>query len=433
MTTAIRTAASSRPNSRRATAGLSVKRSASRPGQSPDPERAQIRAHEPAVGEELQRPDLISLVDDHEVSPLGDVRLAPGTWFLSVVDAAPKVEGVTFRLVAFVDRAKDPKTLLPGRPVLLSVPGEGLRVSVRTFLPIEAEEAVLDLEPPDAEEVSFLLEGPQGYRREGSARERIVVARADAPAGHYTLSLRLAQGEGSRGRTVRATWRFPDGATLPATPDPLLEPGEPIVFRMGGADGDVRRFRIPVREGSGGFVVEATNPDGLDVDLYLSRGAVPVEGMKDAEWVAFSTGFTERLVVGGVDPLAGGMYHGEVVLGSDPRRTEVTLSVRLREVGEPSFTWGEGEPPALAPDAWSAGQIRIRDTAVQWYTVDLPKGATSVHAQVLDAGAPLELVFARRSDGGIAARAATPLVNERLEFVFRAPLPAPTLSPACPM
>jgi hypothetical protein len=382
---------------------------------SADPaETADVAAMSPAARE------VVSL------SPLGDVRLVPGTWFLTVVDAAPKADGVTFHLVAFVDRREDVRTLVPSRPLLLSVPGEGRGATLRTFVPLSVEEAVLDLEPPDAEEVAFTLEGPGGYRREGSARERIVISRSEAPAGHYTLALRLADGDGSRGRTLRTTWRFADGATLPATPDPILEPGASLIFRMGGADGDVRRFRIPVREGSGGFVVEATNPDGLDVDLYLSRGSPPAEGILDAEWIAFSTGFTERLVVGGVEPLAGGTYHGEVVLGSDPRRTEVTLTVRLRDVGEPPFTWGAADPPLLAADAWHAGQIRIRDSAVDWHSVDLPRGATSVHAQVLDAGAPLELVFARRTDGGIGARAATPLVNERLEFVFRAPLPAPT-------
>jgi hypothetical protein len=72
------------------------------------------------------------------------------------------------------------------------------------------------------------------------------------------------------------------------------------------------------------------------------------------------------------------------------------------------------------------GSVKVFDSAFAWYAVDAPAGATSLHAQLLDASGPLELAFLDPADGRIAARAFTPLVDEQLEFPLPAPLPEPT-------
>lgn len=357
------------------------------------------------------------------ITVASEPRLRPGAWFVTVESAAPKDGEVTFEIVAFVDRKGGRRTLLPGCPVAVTVPQPGRAFAMRTWVPRRAVEALIDLDPPVIEGLRFRLEGPGGFRRRATTQERILMISEGAPRGVYVVALSAPT------PTVRppqlmacVTWCFPDGFLLPPPASPLLEPGRPLPVLMGGpANGSLQPIRIPVREENAGFVLTAASTAGVNVDLYVSRNVLSSDRDERTEWFGLCVGPSERVVVGGDRPLAPGTYHAMVRLVDDDKPVEVIVTARPLAVGEGLTTWG-GAKPLLEPDTWTTGAVRVKESALTWHAIEVPEGTEILHAQLLDATSPLELVLVSRADGCILDRAFTPLVNEYLEVIFPEPL-----------
>jgi hypothetical protein len=59
---------------------------------------------------------------------------------------------------------------------------------------------------------------------------------------------------------------------------------------------------------------------------------------------------------------------------------------------------------------------------VTWHRIDLPAGARGLHARVVGASGPVDLLLARSVDGAVFQRALSARVDERLDVVFPSPL-----------
>ena len=388
-----------------------------------------LRHGRPTNGDPAKTADAVAVGDSpHEILTLGEsteVRARPGTWYVTVVNPAPKEGGVAFEVGAFVDRLEGQRTLLPGTPVAVTVPEPGYAFEMRTWLPRRTIGTVVDLTPEVLEGLRYRLKGPGNFQQADTTQSRIVMRAEDSPSGVYTLRL-SAPAPSVRPPLLlaRMTWSFTGGFILPRPASPILEPGVKLPVLMGGpSNGSVQPLRISVGENSRGFVLEASTASGANVDLYVRRGLVPHRRDEDAEWLGLSVGQAERVVVAGYDRLTPGIYHAEVLLVDDEKPVEVVVIQRPLQDDENLHTWGAQEPPVLQEDVWVAGAVRVYESALAWHGVDVPAGTKTLHAQLLDATGPLELVLASETDGRIIARSFTPLVGEHLAARFAKPLP----------
>ena len=388
-----------------------------------------LRHGRPPSGDPAQSADVAAVGDSpQEILTLGeqtDVRLRAGAWYVTVVNPAPKEGGVELEVAAFVDRFEGRRTLLPGAPVAITVPKPGSAFAVRTWLPTRTIGTVVELSPEVLEGLRWRLKGPGGFQQADTTQSRIVMRGGDFPKGVYTLELSApAPSVRPPQLTARVTWSFKGGFILPRPASPILEAGVELPVLMGGpSNGSVQPLRIAVDEDSRGFLLEARTVSGVNVDLYVRRGMVPHRRDEDAEWLGLSVGQEERVVVAGHDRLAPGIYHAEVLLVDDEKPVEVIVSQRSLGPDEVLHTWGVEEPPVLHQDEWVEGAVRVYESALSWHAVDVPAGTTTLHAQLLDATGPLELVLASGADGRIIARSFTPLVGEHLAAKFSSPLP----------
>lgn len=359
--------------------------------------------------------------------PGGPVPLRAGDWFVAVADAAGAPQAEPFELVAFVDRGRGTPTILPGEDDERKMAVHRDRPELRTFLPTLAHSLTLTLRGAESEKIHYRIDGPREYRRIGRGLRQITVLRADSPPGAYILDLSALPGITlPPDVVVRATWTAREGdAQRPSAP-PFVRPGTAMSLTLG-EDGKSRSraLRIPVGAGMGGIEIEATNTAGADVDLYVRRGGALRSGGVDADYFALSSAPVERLYVGGSQSLAPGIYYCEIVLIQGKGPVRVTVRVRGFPPGSGRGTWGRGEPPRLAADTWTPGLIQAGRAGVQWFSVVVPRGTRALHAMLLGASAPLDLILARRTDGSIMSRALTARVDERLEHVFKAPPDGP--------
>ncbi len=398
-----------------------------------------LRRSRPPGADLVATSDAMAISDaPHEILRIDretSLRVGPGTWFVTVHDpipdakpSAPANGGVSFEVAVFVDRLLGRRTLLPGTPVDVTIPPPGRAFAMRTWLPRRAVGAAVELEPPVLEGLRFRAEGPGGYVRRATTQQRIDLGTEDAPRGVYTLSLSApVRFRPVPTPTASLTWRFAEGFVLPRPPSPIIELGQSLPVLMGGsANGSVQPVRIAVPEGRGGFVLGATSAAGVNVDLYVRRASPPRRRDEDAQWLGLSVGPSERVVVGGTDELPAGIYHAEILLVEDDRPVEVIVSVHPIPLGEGPSTWGAKSPALLEPNVWVDGVVRVYESAIGWHAVDVPEETETLHVQLLDASGPLELVLVGERDGGIRARALTPLVDEHLDVVFSEPLPETT-------
>ncbi len=388
-----------------------------------------LRHGRPPNGDPAKTSDVAAVGDSpHEIvtlSKTGKVRLRPGPWYVTIVNPAPKEGGVQLEVAVFIDRKDGRRTLLPGAPVAVTVPEPGHAFAMRTWLPRRTIGSMVDWTPEVLEGLRYRLKGPGGFQLGDTTQSRIVMRGEDTPRGVYTLSLSAPAPSVRPPRlTARVTWSFKGGFILPRPASPLLEPGTSLPVLMGGpSNGSVQPLRIAVDGGGRGFVLDARTTSGVNVDLYVRRGLVPHRRDEDAEWLGLSVGQKEKVVVAGHDALARGIYHAEVLLVDDDKPVEVVVTQRPLAEDEALYTWGVQEPSVLLPDEWLAGSVHVYESALTWHAVDVPAGTTTLHAQLLDATGPLELVLASGADGRIIARSFTPLVGEHLEATFASPLP----------
>ncbi len=361
----------------------------------------------------------------HEVIVLGGEKgpaLKAGTWYVTIENPFPQTGPVGFELIAFVDRRGGERTILPGAEIPITLSGPRRTARLRTYLPARATRGTIELVPPPPGGLQFQMEGPNGFRRRGDSRQgRLVLESDEAPGGTYILTFAPPSRPSRPVPCVaRMSMTFPDGGTLPIPPSPHLDVGTPLPFILGGRDGpDVRRLRIEVPKPIRGFVLEAANAYGRDVDIHVRRGIPPRHEDEDAQWLAMSTAPIERLVVAGTENLPAGTYHAEIVLLDPETPVEVIMTLRRLTTDEDLYTWGKKDLPALTPDAWVRGVVRVEESGITWYQVDVPAGTGSLHAQLLGATGPLELLLARPEDGAIDARAFTAQVDEYLGVEFR--------------
>lgn len=354
------------------------------------------------------------------------VRIRDGTWHFAVV-ADPGARGESFELIAFVDRGRGVPTIVPGTRAL-SLPVHHDRPELRTFLPSLASNVTLTIEGAERPGVRYRLDGPREYRRSGPAARSLVLARPEAPAGAYTLDL-TGQRRGSLPSSVRvrAAWTSSIGKTPSSDPQPVVMPGAAHTLTLGGGGPTARTVRIPVPDETGGIEIEAQTPDGVDVDLYARRGGPLQAGDEDADYFALSSAPVERLYLGGMNGLTAGMFWCETVLVEGQGPVQVTLRVRRFPRGTQRGTWGTEDPPPLVPGRWVRGRVEATGGGVTWYAIDVPAGTRSFHAMLLESSAPLDLVFARRTDGSIMRRALSARVDERIDHTFRTPPDGPRL------
>ena len=355
------------------------------------------------------------------------VPLRAGDWYFAVTPGTSRDRGAPFEIVAFVDAAEAVPTVLPGEEDARSLEPSADRPLLRTFLPTLARSLTLLLEGADGEAVQYRLRGPLDAERVGRSPKALVLNRSDSPPGMYTLSLTSAGEEPLPTRVrVKAEWDPGLSGTQPDAPRPVVRPGSTATITLGGPERPTTRtIRIPVAPRTGGIEIEARNSRGADVDLYVRRGQPLRAGDEDADYFALSSASTERIYVGGVRTLAAGLYYCEIVLVEGKGPVNVTLRIRAFPVGTTRGTWGVSDPPTLAPDTWIRGKIEAGRAGVSWHAITVPAGTRSMHAVLLDATAPLDLVIARRTDGSIMRRALTARVDERIEHVFRVPPDSP--------
>jgi hypothetical protein len=356
------------------------------------------------------------------------VPLKPGVWWLSVAPAAAGDRSARFELVAFVDRGRGTPTFLPGDDRQRDLAVHRDRPELRTFLPTLARRLTLSLAGADRPGVRFRIDGPGDYRREGTAPRTIVLDRDEAPAGAYVLDLSAPRGVPLPDRVrVRITWTSDVAPTPSSEPQPIVQPGHEISVTLGGSGPTARTVRVPVEPRTGGVAIEATNPSGADVDLYVRRGGPLTTGDQDADYFALSSAPSERILLGGMAGLPPGTYYCEAVLVEGQGPVPVTLHVTRLEASATRGTWGEQAPEPLQPGVWARGRVQAQVSGLRWYAITVPRGARSFHAQILGATAPLDLVIARRTDGSIMRRALTARVDERIDHVFDEPVDGPRL------
>lgn len=363
------------------------------------------------------------------LTPDGDVKLEPGVWNVAVERAGHSDGAASFEIVAFVEQEGAPPLLLPGEEGVRSVSVDGAGPELRAWLPALATSLDFEIDAAEETDLQFELSGPGVYRRAGSVPRRILLDRQESPPGLYVLDLR-AGGEGARAPQVRirARWQYAvrTAAIRGEEPRPILRPGSSVTLTLGGAEfPTARNVRIPIRDGTGGFVIEATNRVRADVDLYVRRGRPLDKGDDDADYFALSSAPSERLIVGGSRALRRGIYHCEIVLVAGEGPVRVTMRVRTFALSAGRGTWGEQLPPPLPLRTWTKGRVEAGLAGVRWYEVTVPPRTRSLHAVLLDADAPLDLVLARRTDGSIMRRAMTARVNERIDHVFSTPPDTP--------
>ncbi len=352
--------------------------------------------------------------------------LSDGVWYVHVVPVGGRDRPAHLEVVAFVDRPGGPRTLLPGLEEAHDVELPAAGPQVRTFLPATAAGLVLRWEGLAEDRLRYEARGPKDAVRAGRALERLVLDRAESPAGTWLLTITAEEGDLPERVRAEVLWRE---GTAPAPPEdhlPVVRPGASVVLTLGGPTGPRSQMvRIPVAAGTAGFQVEAANDAGADVDMYVRRGRPLALGDQDADYFALTCSTHERVLVGGARPLAEGTYYCEVVLVTGEGPVPVRLRVRAYPPRAGRGTWGEREPGPIGPGAWVRGRVRSCLAGLHWYAVEVPAGARSLHALLLDATAPLDLVLARRTDGSIMQRALTPRVDERLDVLFRPPPEGP--------
>ncbi len=313
-------------------------------------------------------------------------------------------------------------SVVPGTRAL-SLPVYRDRPEVRTFLPSLATNLRLSIDGIERPGVRYRIDGPRSYRRVGPASGALVLTRPEAPGGTYIVDF-SSQRRGSLPATIRveAGWTSSVSSAPSSDPQPLVLPGTDLALTLGGAGPTSRTVRIPVPEATGGIEIEAQTPRGADVDLYVRRGGPLQAGDEDADYFALSNAPTERIYLGGIAGLAAGVYWCEIVLVEGQGPIKVNLRVRRFPRGsQQRGTWGAEAPPPLVPDRWVRGRVASTHGGVTWYAIDVPAGARSFHATLLESSAPLDLVFARRTDGSIMRRALSARVDERIDHVFRTP------------
>lgn len=348
----------------------------------------------------------------------GRPALALGPWFVTVEHPRAAFAAASLEVTAFVDKGDGPRTLLPGHPVGIDV-GAGAPPLLRTLLPVSARGLRVGLTGRGAEGATLFLNGP-GFARRSPALQGLAVESGEAAAGPLTLRVEAASAGGLRKATAEVTWEF---APVAAGKDvPYLKRGTSELVLLGGDSPHTKTYRVLVPEGVPGFVVAQHNDTRSDVDLYVRRDLPPDVPERDADWLGITTGPEERLVVGGVRPLVAGTYYVQVgIYAEGPVLAAVTLDWLDPDATE--RTWGTTEPRTLAPGAWTPGRVEPAKSGIVWYAVDPPAGTRSLHALLLDATEPLDLLLARRTDGSVLTRAVTGRVDERLDLVFPAPLP----------
>ncbi len=377
----------------------------------------------------LDEADVASRSDSLEevvtITPFSEAPLRAGVWYVAVEAPGAEPRAVPFDLVAFVDRASATHTVLPGRAVSATLGGAGSRLAFRTYMPRDAISLSLEVSARESADLHFELAGPDGYRREGRGAPRLLVAREEAPAGPYTLTITASAEPAARRVTAQARWDVGPGRTPPMASDPLLEQGQPLTFVMGGKEPDVRHLRVVVPRGTQGFSLEAEEESGADVDLYVRRGRPIDDGVQDAEWLGLTTGSRERLVVGGSEPLPPGTYYVWGVLLDDKTEREVTLSLDPFTNGRSEATWGSGMPPTLPEGIWLEGTVRPEASGITWHAIDVAAGTAALHARLIEASAPLDLVLAQPRDGAIFARSLTSRADETISYAFEKSLDRP--------
>ena len=381
------------------------------------------------VGTDRTQADAFSRGDGlQEIVRVGPAKGRPlggATWFVTVVHDGHGLGGAGAEVVAFVDD-KRIQTIVPGNGShpLGAVDGT---VRLRTFLPTDARSLVLEIKGAESDAIRLDLEGPRGHARRGRGVGKIVLDRDESPPGVYTVDLEAA-GEAALPDGLRAqvTWEYPEGRALPPLPQPLVRLGSALTLTLGGPDHSASRMiRIPVPKGTPGFTIDATNDREADVDLYVRRGQPLKLGDQDADYFALTCATKERIVVGGVNALEGGIYFCELLLVSSKDPVKVRVRVQGLRAKAGLATWGRRPPPPLRPGVWVKGRVQACVAGLRWYGVTAPRGTRSIHAVVLDATAPLDLVLARRTNGSIMHRSLSARVDESLGFTFRTPLPGP--------
>lgn len=353
----------------------------------------------------------------------GEGRSPPlaGTWYVTLEHPRAAFRAADAEVCVLLDRREGPRTVLPGHPVVSAI-GAGASAQLRTLLPSRARSLSVSVNGRGAEGATVQASAPPAFARRSPAELPLVMGADEVAPGLVTLEVRPAPGLApARKVTTEVAWEFPP---VPAPTDaPVLRPGQAELVLLGGDSPHARLYRVVVPEGEAGFVLEEHNDARADVDLYVRRDAPPEVPERDAEWLGIAGSTAERLVVRGERPLAAGTYFVQVSIYAEG---PVLASVLLRtlEAPETERTWGGAPPPGLSPGAWVKGRTEPAESGIRWFAVDPPSGVRSIHALLLEASAPLDLVLARRTDGSVLTRAVTGRVDERLDHAFPAPLPS---------
>ena len=349
----------------------------------------------------------------------GTRGLVSGDWFVAVDNVRRGLAGARFEVVALLEVVGGPRTLIPGVPLELRLPADvGMRV-LRTPRPRRVPRIEIEADGPGRDSLAYVFSGPQGAKRHAQPGEPLVLDGERDPAGTWRIEVRRRNGEtGEKRVRLRAGW---GSAGAPAAS--ALGLGGTLPLVLGGDEHPVlARLRLDVPPGVPGFRVDAGSASGVDVDLFLRRGQPPGEGLVDAEWFRMTRGPRESLVVGGGRPLGAGPWFLEVALAERGHCHAVQVDVRLearRSLDGPA-SWGAEAPAPIAPGQWIDGVVPAGG-GITYYGLKVPAGTASVHATLLGAEAPLDLLLLRRTDGSILHRSITPRVDERLDHVFATP------------